>query len=387
LKSLLDGINLSEAILEEKWDDLQALFENKLNINMPLTGLFSYYDLNNQILAFLALLKPGIQEKIIKAYRPKDDKAFVMPVEHRKLLTLGVSELPSMANLCRYMKANADKLPKIPPIKKSIKDIQVYLLEHRLDVSPEVDFKRQFLELLFKGEDAQQEDIVRFFKAIVGHVSTDDAKKLCSLFNERKAELAFLFSKPIGIGDFIGILHSIGEGCAANIGTKINMAILSKLYQDPMDQVIFPFYCEQIFNAIANLSSDILGSRVAGTDIFQNPSIISTFISPDGLIAGLAAELSDDPKKAGDLIAALATEDEGGNYALNIMDFKDEKENASLQTRLASFLIVKKMIPECLNNPHFDHIKAELEPLVSDDFDIDKYRESNKNEGSRMRNV
>lgn len=409
LKESLNEITLGEAILEENWKDLQKLFDNKLDTKMPLTGFFAYYDLHKKTNVFINFLKPGIHQRIKDAYRAPQDKVVVLPPEHFKLVNLEIDQLPKLYSLCAYMKqyyfkqdthnqsSGSNSVTKqVPPLEDSIKAIQTYLDTNPCEESQlinssgltEYQAKTLFLEFVKKGASVNLAETSNFFeKLTVTRINTSDRKKLLDLYESRLKELAYLFAQPAGIGHYIAVLQGIGEGCVANIGTKTNIIIMNELYKgDPLAQVLIPFFVEHIFNEIAK-HSDILGYESEGTNMFTNHEILTAYLSPAGLISCLAKKLTELPDTS--LIAhftkTFATEEEWGNYVCNIMDFKDANEREVLKPRLASYLIVRQMIKDEIKNTHFDQIRAELEPLLADDFDIEVYRNGPASTGPKLK--
>lgn len=375
LRQVLDGVTLDEAILPDQWPIIKNLFGDTLSKDSTLLGVFSYYDLHGKLNEFHKLLNENIQDKIQLSYQSPVDTAFIMPEERDKLIKLkimapGVNDLPKMISLCHYLKKREETFLKIPPVEESLHLLVMMNLatmssKNKSDTTPEIEYKRKFMALISKLDTATSTEIIDFFKEITGLELKGEEHKLTTLLKDRAKELAFLFSKPNGISDYLAIIHSIGEGCAANIGTKTNMYILGKLFKDPIDKIVFPFYCENIFNAIANLPGrDILGSNVAGSDIFSNYTVINTYLSPRGLVEGLAAELKRLPKISNELLEKLLTGDERVNYFDNIIDYPDSE---SKQARVVCYLILREILPkEDWQNPHFNFIKKEVEGIIYD---------------------
>jgi hypothetical protein len=385
IKSALDSITLAEAIAEDRYHLLNDEFDGGLDFSMPLTGIFTYFYLIKESERFFSMLSENGKALIKNSYQCPEDRPYLKPQEHSALLTFGIPALPSMTSLCAYLKEKEKGLPKIATLAESIAKLRKYKEENLADLNDshkkgEYLNKCRFLELILLGNQISNQDLLEFFKKITSLELAGEESKLSTLFKSRQQELAYLFSEPQGIEEYLNILSNISDGCAANIGTKTNIYILGKLFKDPLDQVVFPYYIDNIFTVYANQSVDILGSNVSGTKVFQTGAILALYLSPPAFIKGLSAELSDDPKKSAELIKSLANREEYHHFEYNITGFEDRAEAESLQTRLASYLIVRQIMKDDLDNEHFRSIKEMVLPLMRDDFSLAGYRGLQNNE-------
>lgn len=396
IEGILKNRTAKESMGDEGWSTLKRYFGEKVDEKTPLLAIFSYYLSSKHLAVLRELLKPEVLMEIQQnyQYRSSTDIPFVLPDQATDLVMLGLPSLPHMGMLCKYLKDKAEELPKTPSLDKSIQKLRLDIYSYDLtkkekDDNPEMAYKKLFLQLLeetatMTDKNKKTEKVVKFFEAITGLDLKKQASKLGDLFEKRKDDLAYLFALPDGITDYIGIIYSIGEGCAANIGTKTNMYILGKLFKDPIDQVLFPFYSEKIFNAATAVYSqegkDILGASATGSDIFTNADILNLYIAPEALIAGIADELKEDPKRLIKLIKALADTNEFVNYETNMLDFDNKDEAQNVETRLGAYLIIRSLMrtaeSDILANKHFEGIHAECRGLMSDDFDVHDHRKT-----------
>lgn len=367
LKSLLNEVTISEAIRPGAFPEIEEFFKKGFHQDLKLIALFSYCKAKGNMADFGNMLKPAIFNRIKETYQPPTGQVFITSEDHDKAIDLGVikadvNEFPRIGLICQYLKKRENTFLKIPPIEKSLVNIAILSHANKSDNSPEMELKRKFLKIMSKGTNASAEEIRNYFEEVTGLPLKHQESKLKLLFEYRAKELAYLFSKPDGISNYINLIHSIGDGCAANIGTKTNIYILGKLFTNPIDKIVYPIYIEKIFNPIVNSADDILGASIAGVNILNHPAIVNLCISPRGLVAALENEIMQAPTLSNELLEKLLTRPERDNYAVNIYG-EDEKMQASV----ASYLILREILPKDeWNSPVFDFIKNKAEAIIKD---------------------
>lgn len=375
--SLADLLNvpLRDALIAGGWEDLKNQFGTLPQEAFTLLALFSYYDINKQMTAFNKLVKPDILEAIKTKFTPPSTSPFIMRDEHDKLRGLGIAALPDMSMLCLYLK---QKVPALPSIDESMTKMDAQLAAYENDKTktekedkPEIAYKKRFKALIAAGDAVTKADIFDFFKTVTGLPLAEEDDKLFNLFSKRMQALAWLFSQKDGISDYIMIIRDIGHGCAANIGTKTNLYILGKLLKDPEDQVLYSLFSEKIVVPILNRGQeDRLGSNVEGVDIFADRHVLGSHISIPGLISALSAEFyfnSQMKSNASDLIKKLLPAKEFRQFYDNLDDIYEEDTTSALskEAEMASYLILRKTLPELLKDRFCHEFTNEMESWLS----------------------
>ncbi len=366
LTNLLN-IPLKDALTDEGYSAVAELFkdlpENVKLSDLKLSDLFSYYDINKDMLSFRSKLKPGILEGFNEKFEPTNKEAFISSDEHDKLTALNITPLPRLVDLCHYLKSN---LIPVPPFGESVEKLDA-LIKSMGDSAPK-SREQQYKTLLEKGDAVTSDDVLEFFKKITGiDISKNEGDKFLKLFQERKTELTYLFSQKGGALDYIAVIADIGDGCVANVGTKTTIYLYGKLLNTPEARILYPFYCESIAVPILQpRGRDPLGSSTEGANPLSAPDILTSYVSPPGFFLGLSHHIfaSDvNPKK---IIKKLASAEEWDEYDFNIIDITDKEKVLKVQSKIAAYLIIRETMPEVFSHSSLNSLKKECEHFLKE---------------------
>ncbi|MFI4956583.1 MAG: hypothetical protein ACHQAX_05190 [Gammaproteobacteria bacterium] len=369
----------TESVLtEEGLTELKNLLGDSI-ATLPLSAVFSYYDIMGQLNEFTCFIekygKNNLAENIKHKYAPPKNTPFIIRAENLKLVKLGIKPLPGTLDLCHYLQ---QRIPEIPAIEKSIEALHASTGESPMEAKYKTNLKNLLTTLASLGQPQRTESILTFFESVISLPLAHEKKKLHDLFMGKMKELVFLFSKPNGIVDYIEILRDISEGCVANIGMKTSMYLYAKLLKEPEDQILYPFFCEQIAIPFLNRGKDKLGISVAteDADVLRNTHLLTTHLCPQGFVNRLSmafyagGEMRQNPTP---ILTKFLTTHELAQFNNNVFDAfenlpQEQSQAASLQKQaeMASFLILRQAMPPLFVNEHAIPVKEEYMSWVSD---------------------
>jgi hypothetical protein len=371
LSKILEETSLEDAIKPEFVDAMKHLFGQ----DVKLATILSFCDVYGHQMpdkydvlkgGFIGLLQPGFLQRMRESYNPPSNKAYVNKEDHDKVRPFVpvASALPQT-----YLLAHAIKniVPKIPDLSVSMA---------KLSSHQDPDGLQKKLHDLIADENVTQDDVRLFFEAALSlepgdKIAEKESAKLFKFFqnSENQAKMAYLFSEPEGAGIFINLIHSLGHGCVANIGTQVNMALMTFLIADPAIKALYSVYADGIAKQIINESTeDVLGSAAVGTDIFANTNILQSHLSPVGVVNALVKELSTlSSEKCWELIKGILGEEDAYEASENLLEAVNNnvgKFNAA-SAELAAYLILKsKSLDEVLRSPYNDAFVAKCEKAL-----------------------
>jgi uncharacterized membrane protein YheB (UPF0754 family) len=371
ITELLKGNTLQNSLTDEGLGKVKALFGDARSASITLAGLFSYYDITDNIGGFTALVKPEVLAGIKQNFIPSDKSAYIQEAEYKKLQVLAGVDLPPMTDLCTYLKS---KVPPTPQLNAAAID------EYKIDfnkcesVPPEKQpgVQDKFKALL-KADNPSADDVADLFspfyqKAMkLGHtIDESEKKKLCEFFKGNKNEVALLFSREGGLDKFAGCIGALGDGCVANIATQVKDSLYTTLITDPSDQKLYLCFSGKIAAPILNSGGDHLGGSATGTDVFNNHTINRSCISPIGFFKELEKEFNIDKNGTYSQNALKVMLGEGRfNSVYDILDPDFDNQNLPKDlAELATHLTIKATIPTLLDNKYLQPLKDKCEGLL-----------------------
>ncbi len=370
LENVLD-ISIEEALTDRGYYEVKQLFKDAPEdfdfSKLKLSAIFSYYDITKNMNEFRIKIKPEISEKFNANFSPTQNAPFIRDDEHHKLTALHIDPLPTLLDLCKYLKDNLRPVPSLE-YSRNMMALQVAMMH---DAGP-ASWEQQYLDLLDKGDDLTKEEVLTFFNMITGFdLNEDEGSKLLRLIKDREAELTYLFSQKDGILDYVGIVGSIGDGCIANMGTKTTIYLYSKLLKTAEAKVLYPFHCEEIaVPLLRTRGSDRLGASSEGANPLTNTYILQAHISPPGFLKALAKYIKESKINAYKFIEKTVSPDELLAYVDNIFG-QDEKE-----TEIAAYVLIRNTMPSLLDHPSFSSVKEEYEQFFVPEVDEEEEKDT-----------
>ncbi len=315
VSDLLKSKSLEESLIEQGLQNVRKLFSNYTSpIDINLADLFSYYDVQNDLVSFKSFIAPAVLQEIADAFSPSSKKPYISDVEFEKMSNLFNSEakpesnltLPSVKIIADFLESKVGNINQVlTPAEitdyqfgnsttlqnEAIPNRREYLTEKfkslLTEINPSVEKVSEFFERALNPELANPQITITADNRIINH---ENQAKLTSFFNSNKNLLASLFQKEEGLDNFAGTISSLGDGCVANIATQAKIALYQSLITDPYDQILFGTFKEKISGAILNSGGDLLTGSAEGINVFNNNDINRNFISPNGLLTALAEE-------------------------------------------------------------------------------------------------
>ena len=91
---------MEESLTGEGLHNVRELFSNYTSpIDINLADLFSYYDVQNDLVSFKSLIAPEVLQEIAAAFSPSSKKPYISDVEFRKMSNLFNNEATPESNL------------------------------------------------------------------------------------------------------------------------------------------------------------------------------------------------------------------------------------------------------------------------------------------------
>jgi hypothetical protein len=358
-----DGLQTATGLMGETAGSLPlssflAYYETNHNINgqRHYYGRSSFYDHENIIL-FTSMVEPQALANRVQNFVPADNQPFVLAGEYKKLESFGGIGLPSMRTLCSYLQGKIPPIPRldsyaIANYKMNFANCEFIAPEHRQDV------QNKFIALLRTNDPsagAVAEFCTIFYKKAMdlGHVIDREQKyKLLDFFKGNKNEIAHVLSIQGGVDELAHCIHSLGDGCVANISTDFKRSLYKILLKDPCDQILYGVFSELFSYIVNNVGGDHLGWN-AHASFFDNDTVTETYISPNGLINKVQKAFCDGDQVIIDPWVFLA-ERIGENkrqFLYEMLDADGTNHNLSHDAaKMAAFIVIGMTMPALLES-------------------------------------
>ncbi len=331
---------LTEKGLEEL--DLLGLFGAEFSPEVTISDLFSYYDMiPDTLVNLIEKLKPELAEKIKNDFKPSDKILLVNNSDIKKFSQItGVvkeaiqGEFISNKLLCKLF-SKVDILPLTPEEKGRF--------EINFETSAHNDSRQESLNTKIRKilTNPTKHDVADFFETIVNKEVTLESNKLFDAWKKSENMITAILKTAGGLESLTLALYTIGDGCAANIGSKISMIAYSALLgMDTARATLFEVL-DEITNTILNRGGDVIESY---TDPMKNPRVQEYYLSPDYLLTKIASKFNIS--NATDFINSKLVE--GQQLHIILKDSLDEKGEILEKTitNIAAYLVLKETIGE-----------------------------------------
>lgn len=255
LSSVFEGKMAKDFLTPEALEEARKTFDDIDNIS--LSSLMSFYDIKNQFVDFIAMLKPEILEEVRGKGKFKSSKCYLTPVESGKLeILLGV-KLPKAEGLCDLIEESRGK---VPPVDFDSYYINFGSVKESYAEDKMADLNSKFREIL-KSKNPSPEEVAKFFKDLLlieGDISGDNAVKLCDAVSSNKEEFALIFSQDDGVEKLRNLITTLGDGCIANIGSHISIALNKILIADPDVRILYSAFADGVIGPFLSQGDDKL---------------------------------------------------------------------------------------------------------------------------------
>jgi hypothetical protein len=397
IKNLLVEKSLSESLTLEGLKSVRNLFGNSVinDETKNLAEIFSYYDIKNDLTAFKSLLKPEVALEISQSFSPSSNSAYISENELQKIETVFEHpefslNLPKTSDLTKYLKSKVVTKFREAENYKAPRNYQFGSSAVLNSNSRRDDLTESFKKLL-KINNPDNSQIGDFFEKLLNPEpeitdenrllnKPDEIQKLNTFFQAQKNTLAFLFAQENGIDDFCGVIETLGRGCVGHIGTQSKSALYQTLFQSCGDLnalILFNTFQEQIIEPIIG-SEESIAANPNGEDLLTHRKIVSTSISPNGLLAGITKQFYNHGKIRMNAEHFLETEigaEDANSLKQQVYSGIEEESDAETSvaeigkkydveiSRLAAYVVLKKTLPELCRNKYLTEKPRFLESL------------------------
>lgn len=348
--------------------------------DLNLIGIFSYYDAKNDLKFFRELLKPEVFQELQNNFQLSGRTAYISEGEHFKLeqfLNKQIT-LPKVKDLSNYLICKVGQFSKL-----SDEEIANYQFGQS-DLFKEEDrekFAQEFRSLLGTQRPTSKQEreefdqrLAELFKetlSLEDEIKDKKQDNLATFFSRDKHLLARLLEQPQGLDKFSAAIRSIADGCYANIGTQVRIALSASLISDPYDQVLFSVFNDKISTPIINKEAGGVDHALEDTgagEIFNYNAVNKQFLSPIGLVKAIEREFFDGNIKIRDPLLLIETKlgkewkETLGNELLGD-DFSAERLNEG-SSKIVTYLVIQNTIPSLLNHEYLAEFKQSCESLL-----------------------
>lgn len=383
LAASLKGRELAESLTPAGLTVVAEEFHPQpIPVNTDLAALFSYYNLQEGeagMVKFKSMLKLEVLKELTEQFVPSGKKPYISKVEKSKLTALLGEEAiaPSfteIAVLSDYLKS---QVPTVPSLNEAT------IARFSFGTSALIDEeKRDRVNVSFKAlltaNSVNEEAVFNFFKndlkCIGDETTSQNRAKLSEFFKLHKAELAFLFSKENGIDEFVSTISTLADGCAANIGTHFNNALLSSLLKDSGDKseynkVLYSVFVEKVVTPFFNTADHVHGGErqhMQGADVLNHPAMKrELLLSPVALVERIKYEFHHEEvggvRRNMDPTPVLRT-GLGDDVATELSSIAGVTPESL--SKIATYLVLKHTLPELLENRHLVGFKSSCERAI-----------------------
>ncbi|MCE3255616.1 MAG: hypothetical protein K0R25_1110 [Rickettsiaceae bacterium] len=399
IPSLLGDAKLEDCLTEEGITTLKELFGENID-DITLKSVFAYYDINDDMGNFLALLKQEFREQMAENFHPTENYAYISESEAEKLTILFDDlGLPKMEYLTRYLKSKVQFEEILELSQETIDDCQINFQDSLVAPEQHPELIEEFKRLLAtKEENLADKEIYSFFKTLLNldiEISEKNQEKLKEYFVRNKSKLMCLLQKEGGLAGLTNSIGSLEDGCVANFASKVETEILKVLIPDSCARLLYCVFSEKIAVPILNNSGeDHLTDQASGVSILDLPVIDNSLISYKGLVEELKKSFRDSegnfiPKRS-DLIEELVGGEENvTKLTKRLNDLSEEKsgdEFDNYQTDyidIGTYLVLKKALPEILNDQSLEKFKTDCEKIFPDLEQMHNEEEKEREEKER----
>lgn len=296
LKTVIGNKPVSQCFKSNGVQIVKNLFGAEKLSELSLLDIFFYYEITNKIDDFFNLLTPQWQQKITSNFQPNDNILLITNQEITKLEQLTKTRniktkfLPTTL-LCDYFKS---RITITPLSENQIKNFTVNFSGCELSTDQQAQIENHFKDILpeLSEEGERKEKILNFFKSILGEedfndISDANKKTLIGFFINSKNRITYLLQQEGGLQTFINHLAALNDGCLANIGNHISIALYQSILKNPCDSILYQFLTEQVIIPTLNnpFSDDVIGSE--GNPLI-NDSVQKCHICAPAMLNGIA---------------------------------------------------------------------------------------------------
>ena len=320
-----------------------ASSNNQFNIKQyKLSDIIEYCRSSGKLTELNSLFTAPFKEKIKKLYIPSSQKV-ITDVDIKQIAELTGFSIEEVAK----------KHISIGEMASRLQHLFAGIKEATLDDIKEIknDKIKEILTKTLNNGSVDDQDAKSFYKEITGlDIKNEDISKLKAFISGNKDILTYIFKKEDGLARLAGVMHSIGDGCGANIANNLNNMAISFLLDDNemgeknknialkllYESLIAGGILQQALGYRDDLGSDSNSSVIRNCQKGDPENILNKrFITCDYLIEAIAKISNSDkhsdivPKKIKDLILAndYLLENFSKIIATNVIKFliKDDK--------------------------------------------------------------
>lgn len=248
------------------------------------------------------MIKPEILQDLAKNFNLPEDKIFINQSELAKLfnffgreqfnnLGLQISKIEILTN---YLKSKSEKILPIDIDNFQFGESNTLSKYSEKEIQ---NFENNFKKLL-QQEEVLEDEVIDFFKTLLGideEIKNKNYASLSDFFNKNKNLLASLLQQEGGADKFALAIRSVGDGCYANIGTQVRIALVNCFVEknNPIAKVLLLNYIEDIYNPIIQSSSVDHVSDNSVESIFNSSTINNhNFLCTKNFLKKIARQLS-----------------------------------------------------------------------------------------------
>ena len=197
---------------------------NQFNIKQyKLSDIIEYCRSGGKLTELNLLFKEEFKAKIKNLYIPSSQKV---------ITNVDIKQIAELTGFS--IKEVAKKHISIGEMASRLQPLFAGIKEATLDDVNEIK-NDKIKEILTKtlNNSVDDQDTENFYKEITGlDIKKKDTSKLKAFISGNKDILTYIFKKEDGLARLAGVMHSIGDGCGANIANNLNNMALSFLLDD-----------------------------------------------------------------------------------------------------------------------------------------------------------
>ncbi len=202
-----------------------ASSDNQFDIKQyKLSDIIEYCRSGGKLTELNSLFKEEFKAKIKKLYIPSSQKVITE------------ADIKQIAELTGFsIEEVAKKHISIGEMTSHLQPLFTDIKEATLDDINEIknDKIKEILTKTLNNGLVDNQDTQNFYKEITGlDIKNEDISKLKNFISGNKDILTYIFKKEDGLARLEGVMHSIGDGCGANIANNLNNMAISFLLDD-----------------------------------------------------------------------------------------------------------------------------------------------------------
>lgn len=253
-------------------------------------------------------------------------------------------------------------------------DSRLQSIQLCLEMSPKISYNLELLDLLLTLSlentgliDLHRDARVQIYNQYLRYDREAFATKTkaLKLYRLKIIELPSAINLMKVIKDKVLSLPAVSDGSNLPSSQIIMESLKSNdpFNVDNIDSLLFRFYIEKFYTPIKKSQKSSRNTSDINNDYFSNSEVLASFLSPNGMIRGLAEVCAINQMSTDAIVKSICSSDlyqDMNNY----LESQNNFDKKSIQSEIAAYMIIQKVMPEFYEE-YYSEIFSEKFPNIS----------------------